>query len=234
MHPGSIYVDLSTNRPSLLRKIASMFSEKGIQVFDAPVSGSVPGAKAGTLAIMVGGDKETFSQIKPIFDSFGDKIVYCGIVGSGNICKVAHNMTSLIALQAIAEALTMGVKAGVEPAVLWDAMRKGAFGRNNVLHRRIPESVFVNDFETPRFALALSTKDLRLATEVGRENSVPMPLANMVEQIMTQALNRGWGGKDTPAFFLLQEEAAGIEVRIPDVDLEKAAKLVTFNPDVLK
>jgi len=231
MRPGSFYVDLSTDRPSLLKKIASLFKEKGVQVFDAPVSGSVAGANSGKLAIMVGGEKEAYNEMKPIFDSFGDKVVYCGTVGAGNICKVAHNTASLITIQAIAEALTMGVKAGVEPAALWDAMRKGAFGRNNALHVRIPESIFVNKLQPPKFALALSTKDIRLATEVGRENSVPMPLANMVEQFMTEALNRGWGDRDTPSFFQLQEEAAGVEVRIPDVDLQKAAKFVIFNPD---
>ncbi|MFC1967357.1 NAD-binding protein [Chloroflexota bacterium] len=161
-------------------------------------------------------------------------MLYCGIVGSGNICKVAHNVASMISMQAIAEALTMGVKAGVEAEVLWDAMRKGAFGRNNALHRRIPECVFMNDWDKPRFALALSTKDVRLATEVGRENNVPMPLANMLEQLMTECLNRGWGVKDTPIIVKLQEEAAGVELRAPNVDLEKAGKYVVFDPEALK
>ena len=232
IRPGSVYVDLSTNRPSLLRKIASIFGERGAQVLDAPVSGGVPGANSGNLAIMVGGDKQTYSKIKTVFDSFGDKVVYCGTVGSGNICKVAHNMASVVMVQAIAEALTMGVKAGVEPAALWDALRKGAFGRNSVLHQRIPESVFVNKFQPPKFALALATKDVRLATEVGRENSVPMPLANFVEQLMTEALNRGWGDRDLPSLFLLQEEAAGVQVRIKDIDLDQAAKFVIFNPEL--
>ena len=232
IRPGSIYVDLSTDRPSLLRKIASMFSEKGAHVLDAPVSGGVPGAISGNLAIMVGGEKQIYDQIKPVLDSMGDKVVYCGIVGSGSICKLAHNLIGAVIGQAVAEALTMGVKAGVEPAVLWDAMRKGANGRMSVLHQRIPETVFVNKFEPPKFALELATKDVRLATEVGRENNVPMPIANLAEQAMVQALNRGWGGKDWCSVFVLQEEAAGVQVRIPDIDLAEAAKFVIFNPDV--
>jgi 3-hydroxyisobutyrate dehydrogenase len=231
--PGNIYVDLSTDRPSLVRKIASMFSEKGAHMLDAPVSGGVPGAITGNLAIMVGGEKKIYDQIKPVLDSFGDKVVYCGGVGSGNICKVAHNLIGVLVAQALAEALTMGVKAGVEPAVLWDAIRKGAVGRMSMLHQRIPETVFVNKFEPPKFALELATKDVRLATEVGRENKVPMPITNLVEQAMVHALNRGWGGKDLCSLFLLQEEAAGVQVRIPEVNLENAAKLVIFNPDVI-
>ena len=105
-------------------------------------------------------------------------------------------------------------------------------GRISVLHQRIPETVFVNKFEPPKFSLSLATKDIRLATEAGRENNVPMPVANLVEQIMVQALNQGWGNQDSMSSFLLQEEAAKVQVRIPDVDLAKAAKFVIFNPDV--
>jgi len=236
IHKGSIYVDLSTNRPSLLRKIAQVFGEKGAAVLDGPVSGGVPGANSGILAIMVGGDKQVFEKIKPVLNSFGNNVVYCGIVGSGNICKVGHNMASIVLQQALAEALTMGVKAGVEPQALWDCMRKGALGRNTVLHQRVPESLFRDKFDPPKFALALATKDVKIATEVGRENNVPMPMANLVEQLMVEGLNRGWGNKDNPVFMKLQEEAAGVQVRIPltDEDLKKAAKLVIFNPDADK
>ena len=233
---GSIYVDLSTDRPALVRKIASIFKEKGAHVLDAPVSGGVPGAASGNLAIMVGGDKDIFNKIKPVFDSFGNKVVYCGTIGAGSICKVAHNTASTVLTAALAEVLTLGVKAGVEPQALWDSMRKGALGRNSVLHQRIPESVFINKYEPPKFPLVLLTKDVRLCTEVGREAGVPMPLVTTTEQILTEALNRGWGNMDNPVFFKLQEEAAGVEVRIKltEEDLKKAGNLVIFNPDANK
>ncbi|HXY74137.1 MAG TPA: NAD-binding protein, partial [Dehalococcoidales bacterium] len=148
----------------------------------------------------------------------------------------AHNTASTVLTAALAEVLTLGVKAGVEPQALWDSMRKGALGRNSVLHQRVPESVFINKYEPPKFPLVLLTKDVRLCTEVGREAGVPMPLVTLTEQILTEALNRGWGNMDNPVFFKLQEEAAGVEVRIKltEEDLKKAGNLVIFNPDANK
>jgi 3-hydroxyisobutyrate dehydrogenase len=99
------------------------------------------------------------------------------------------------------------------------------------LHEGLPRTVFRGQFEPASFALALSRKDIALATELGREYNVPMPVANIAEQITIQAMNRGWGDKDSSIAFLLQEEAAGVEVRAPEVDPSKAAKFITTHPD---
>ena len=118
--PGGIYVDLSTSRPTLIREIEPKFRQKGAYVLDAPVSGGKSGAASGNLAVMVGGDRDIFDRIKPLLDSFGDKVFYAGEIGAGSVAKLMHNMISHGVRQAIAEGMTLGVKAGVEPEALWE------------------------------------------------------------------------------------------------------------------
>ena len=228
---GSVYVDLSTSRPTLIRQIEPMFRRKGAHVLDAPVSGGKSGAASGNLAVMVGGDQEIFERIKPLLDSFGDKVFYAGAIGAGSIAKLVHNMIGHGVRQAIAEGLTLGVKAGVDAEPLWECVRRGALGRMSVLHEAAPQKLLRNDFDTVGFGMALARKDIGLATELGREFDVPMPIANLAEQIAIQAMNRGWGDRDSSVPILLQEEAAGIEVRSPGVDAVKAAKFITTHPD---
>ncbi len=228
---GGIYVELSTSRPTLIRRLEPMFRQKGAHVLDAPVSGGKTGAATRNLAVMVGGEREIYERIKPILDAFGDKVFYAGSIGAGTVCKLVHNMIGHGVRQAIAEGLTLGVKAGVEPQALWECVRRGALGRMSSLHEGLPRTVFRGQFEPASFALALSRKDIALATELGREYNVPMPVANIVEQIAIQAMNQGWGDKDSSIAFLLQEEAAGVEVRAPEVDPGKAARFITTHPD---
>ena len=102
----------------------------------------------------------------------------------------------------------------------------------SALHEGIPRTMFRGDYETAAFALSLSRKDIALATELGREYDVPMPVANLAEQIVIEAVNRGWGDWDSTAPSILQEEAAGVEVRAPDVDPERSARFITTHPDV--
>jgi 3-hydroxyisobutyrate dehydrogenase len=231
IRPGGIFVDLSTSRPTLIRQIEPRFRRKGAHVLDAPVSGGKTGAATGNLAVMVGGERDIYDRIKPLLDTFGDKVFYAGSIGAGSIAKLVHNMIGHGVRQAIAEGLTLGVKAGVEPEALWECVRRGALGRMSGLHEGIARTVFRGQFEPASFALALSRKDIGLATELGKEFNVPMPVANLVEQIAIQGMNRGWGDKDSSITFLLQEEVAGVEVRAPHVDPEKAARFITTHPD---
>lgn len=230
--PGGIYVDLSTSRPTLIRQIEPLFRQKGAHVIDAPVSGGKTGAATRNLAVMVGGEREIFERIKPILDAFGDKVFYAGSIGAGSVCKLVHNMIGHGIRQAIAEGLTLGVKAGVDPVAVWECVRRGAVGRMSGLHEGIPKIVFRGAFNPATFALSLSRKDIALATELGREFHVPMPVANLVEQIAVEGMNRGWGDQDNSILFLLQEEAAGVQVRAPHVDAEKAAKFISTHPDI--
>jgi len=228
---GGIYIDLSTSRPTLIRQIEPRFRQKGAHVLDAPVSGGKSGAASRNLAVMVGGEQQVFQRIKPILDAFGDKVFYAGSIGAGSVCKLVHNMIGHGVRQAIAEGLTLGVKAGVEPEALWECVRRGALGRMSSLHETLPRMVFRGQFEPASFALALSTKDIMLATELGREYNVPMPVANLALQLAIQSMNRGWANQDSSITFLLQEEAAGVQVRAPHVDPAKAARFITTHPD---
>tara|TARA_B100000315_G_scaffold15743_1_gene14124 strand:+ start:11 stop:916 length:906 start_codon:yes stop_codon:yes gene_type:complete len=229
--PGAIFIELSTSRPTLIRQIEPRFRQKGAHVLDAPISGGKTGAASGNLAVMVGGEREVFDRMKPLLDAFGDKVFYAGEIGAGSVAKLVHNMIGHGVKQAIAEGMTLGVKAGVDAEALWECVRRGSLGRMRGLHEGMVRTVFRGQYEPPSFALALSRKDIGLATELGREFDVPMPVANLAEQIVIEALNRGWGDLDSSATFLLQEESAGVEVRAPHVDPVKAGRFITTNPD---
>ena len=191
--PGSVYIDLSTSRPTLIRELEPKFREKGIHVLDAPVSGGKSGAQSRNLAVMVGGDKEVFERVKPLLEAFGDKVFYAGEIGAGSVAKLVHNMIGHGVRQAIAEGMTLGVKAGVDTEALWQCIRRGSLGRMNVLHEGFVRTVFKGEYEPAGFALNLARKDIGLATELAKEFDVPMPIANLSEQLAIQAMNRGVG-----------------------------------------
>jgi 3-hydroxyisobutyrate dehydrogenase-like beta-hydroxyacid dehydrogenase len=212
---GAIYADLSTGSPALMRRIHDVFEQRGVHVLDAPVSGGVWGARRGTLQVMVGGDEAVFQKIKPVLGAIGDKVGWMGEIGCGTIAKLVHNMIGIATRAIVAEGFTLGVKAGVRPQALLEAVRGGAFGQGLLLSQVLPDIVFRGDFDTVRFALRLARKDLGLATALGRELNVPMPIAALAEQDLIQAIARGWGDKDFSAPWLLQEERAGVRVRTP-------------------
>ena len=155
---GDIYVDLSTSRPTLIRQIEPRFREKGAHVLDAPVSGGKTGAASRNLAVMVGGERSIYQRIKPVLDAFGDKVFYAGSIGAGSVAKLVHNMITQGVRQAIAEGLTLGVKAGVEPVALWECVRRGALGRMATLHEGLPGTVFRGRFDPPALLLRWHAK----------------------------------------------------------------------------
>jgi len=212
---GKVYLDLSTSSPDLIRRIDAELSPRGIHVLDAPVSGGPEGARTGRLAIWVGGDREVYERVKPALDSIGDQPYYVGPVGAGSVAKLVHNCAGYIIQAGLAEVFTMGVKAGVEPLALWQAVRKGAQGRRGTFEG-LAEHLLPGKFDPPDFALRLARKDVDLAVGVGREYDVPMRLAQLTLQEMTEALNRGWGHRDSRVAMLLQEERAGVEVRVDE------------------
>jgi 3-hydroxyisobutyrate dehydrogenase len=228
---NSIYIDISTSPPSLIRRLEPLFRAKGAFVLDAPVASGQPGAARGIHEVMVGGDKEIFDRAAPVLRAFGDQVLHAGHLGSGSICKLVHQMVNSTISQAIAEGLTLGVKAGVDTKALWECVRRGMVGRMHVLHVQVPQTVFRNNFETETFPLKLLRKDVGLATALGRELNVPLRLANIAEQSLMEAANRGWGDKSAyTVTFLLQQETANVELRA-DVDPEQAAKYITTHPD---
>lgn len=231
IRPQSIYIDISTGPPSLIRRLEPLFRDKGAFVLDAPVASGQPGAARGIHEVMVGGDKEIFARAEPVLRAFGDQVLHAGPLGSGSICKLVHQMVNSTISQAIAEGLTLGVKAGVETKTLWECVRRGMVGRMHVLHVQVPQTVFRNNFETETFPLKLLRKDVGLATALGRELNVPLRLANIAEQGLVEAANRGWGDKSAyTVTFLLQQEAADVVLRA-EVDAAQAAKYISTHPD---
>ena len=221
MSAGKVYFDLSTNSPASIRHIHEVFAARGIHVLDAPVSGGPRGARTRNLAIWVGGDKDLFDKYKDVLDSIGDKAYYVGPIGCGAVAKLVHNCAGYIIQTALAEVFTMGVKAGVEPLALWQAVRRGAQGRRGTFEG-LAEHLLPGNFDPPDFALRLARKDVDLAVGVGREFDVPMKLANVTLAEMTEAINRGWAGRDSRVAMLLQEERAGVEVRVDPEVLRQA------------
>jgi 3-hydroxyisobutyrate dehydrogenase len=221
MSVGKVYFDLTTSSPALIRRIHAVFAARGIHVLDAPVSGGPRGARTRKLALWVGGDERVFLRYKPVLDAIGDQAIRVGPIGAGSVAKLVHNCAGYAIQTALAEVFTLGVKAGVEPLALWQAVRQGALGRQRTFDR-LADQFLRGTYEPPAFALRLAHKDVTLATALGREHHVPMRLANLALEELTEALNRGWGDRDSRVAMLLQEERAGVQVRVDETRLREA------------
>jgi len=221
MAPGTAWFDLSTNSPTVVRRLHERFAEKKVFMLDAPVSGGPSGAKSGKLALWVSGDKATFDRHKTVLEAIGDQIMYIGPIGAGTVAKLVHNTAGYAILAALGEVFTLGVKAGVDPLTLWQAVRQGAFGRRRTFDR-LAEQFLPARFDPPAFALKLAHKDITLATELGRELNVPLRVAGLVHEELTEALNRGWAERDSRIFMLLQEERAGVDIKVPPEKIKES------------
>src|SRR4030095_15385991 len=196
MRRGTAWFDLSTNSPTVVRRLHERFAAKGVGMLDAPVSGGPAGAKSRKLALWVSGDKTEFERHKLVLDAIGDQAMYVGPIGTGTVAKLVHNTAGYAILAGLAEVFTLGVKAGVEPLALWQAVRQGAFGRRRTFDR-LAQAFFPRPFYPPTLALELAHKDITLATELGRELNVPLRIAALVHEELTEALNRGWADRDS-------------------------------------
>jgi 3-hydroxyisobutyrate dehydrogenase len=229
---NAIYVDISTGGPDLIRKIAAEFRKKDAWAVDAPVSIGRPGAADGIHEIMVGAPKPIYERLVPILKAYGDQIIHAGDVGAGCICKIVHQMIGCGVSQAIAEGLTLGVKAGVDVKVVWESVRRGLVGRMHQIHDQVPQSVFTGAYEPTGFSLTLLRKDIGCATALGREHNVPLPVSTLVEQILIEGINRGWGnGSGYVVTFQRQEEAAGVSLRADGVDVKKSSAYISTHPE---
>ena len=225
MRPDTAFFDMSTNSVAMVRKIHAAFAEKNLYMLDAPVSGGPGGAASGKMAIWVGGDQQIFNRHKGVLDAMGDQAAYIGPIGAGSIAKLVHNCTGAIMNIALAEVFTMGIKAGVDPVDLWQAVRQGATGRVRTFDR-LGNKFLTGQHDPADFALRLLHKDVGLAVGLGREVGVPMRLANMAYEELTEAMNRGWGTRNSTVGQLLQVERAGIPPLAAD-SLRIAAVLET-------
>jgi 3-hydroxyisobutyrate dehydrogenase len=219
LRPGTPWFDLTTNSPSVMRRLHARFAERGLPVLDSPVSGGPKGAKSGKLALWVGGERSVFDQYRGVLDAIGDQARYIGPIGAGSTAKLVHNAAGYAILCALAEVFTMGVKAGVEPLALWSAIRQGALGRIRTFER-MADQFLQQRYEPPDFALNLAFKDVTLATELAREIGVPMRLTSLTHAELSEAINRGWGNKDSRIFMQLQAERAKVDIKLTAADIQ--------------
>jgi 3-hydroxyisobutyrate dehydrogenase len=217
---GKAFFDLSTNSPTVVRRLHAIFKARGVHMFDAPVSGGPRGAESRRLALWIGGDAEAFKTYKPVVDAIGDQAYYVGPIGAGSVAKLVHNCAGYVVQTALAEVFTMGVKAGVDPLTIWKAVRQGAGGRRRTFDG-LADQFLPGTYDPPAFALRLAHKDVTLATSLGREHKVPMRLANITLEEMTEALNRGWADRDSRVAMLLQQERAGVEIKVPPAAIKE-------------
>jgi 3-hydroxyisobutyrate dehydrogenase-like beta-hydroxyacid dehydrogenase len=215
MRPGGAYFDLTTNSPAVVRRINAVFAERDVHMLDAPVSGGPRGAASGKLAIWVGGEQRIFDQYKPVLDAIGDQARYVGPIGAATVAKLVHNCAGYMLQRSLSEVFTMGVKAGVEPVALWEAIRQGGLGRARTFDG-LAAHFLPGVYDPPDFALRLAHKDVTLATALGREVEVPMPMANLALDELTEAVNRGWGERDSRVAMLLQQERAGVQIAVDE------------------
>jgi 3-hydroxyisobutyrate dehydrogenase len=223
MKRGAAYFDLSTNSRATVRKIHAAFAEKGAHMLDAPVSGGPRGAKTGKLAIWVGGDKDVFERHEAVLSAMGDQVRYVGLIGQATVAKLVHNCAGYAIGTALAEVFTMGVKAGVEPLALFEAVRQGALGRRRTFDGLI-DQFLPGTYDPPAFMLRHAHKDVSLAVALGKEVAVPMRLCNLTLEEMTEALNRGWAERDSRSAMLLQQERAGVKIAVDAERLQASLK----------
>jgi 3-hydroxyisobutyrate dehydrogenase-like beta-hydroxyacid dehydrogenase len=221
MSKDGAYFDLSTNSPTVVRRIHAVFAEKGVHMLDAPVSGGPHGAESGKLALWIGGPEAVYNKYKTVLDAIGDRANYIGDIGAGSVAKLVHNCSGYAMQCALAEVFTLGVKAGVEPLAVWEAVRQGAQGRRRTYDGLINQFL-PGEYDPADFALRLAHKDVSLATALGREIGVPMRMANLALEEMTEAMNRGWGNRDSRSPMILQLERAGVEIAVDKDDIRAA------------
>ena len=217
LKPGALYIDHTTNAPALVRRVHALLAAKGAAMLDAPVSGGMEGAQTRDLLVMAGGDPAVFERARPLLDASAKRVMYTGGIGTGSIAKIMHNSATFTLDLVMTECWTTGVKAGIDPAVLVEVFSTAALGNMMNLKVRLPATYFRGDFD-PRFSLALARKDMGLALDLARETDTPMRLAEICEAEMEEAVARGWADRDASIFLTLQEERAGVEVRLPRGD----------------
>jgi 3-hydroxyisobutyrate dehydrogenase len=216
---NAAWFDLSTNSPKTVRKIHAELGAGKRHFLDAPVSGGPKGAQSGKLAIWVGGDEAVFRRFEPVLRAIGDQPYYVGPIGAGTVAKLAHNAASFTIQAALAEVFTLGVKAGVEPLALFRALRQGATGRKRTFDR-LAEHFLPGVYDPPAFTVRLAHKDMKLALELAAEQKVPMRVGKVALDELDEAVRRGWSERDCRVAMTLQEERAGVSVRVPRERLE--------------
>ncbi len=214
-----IVVDMSSIAPLVAQEVGAGCAAKGVRMLDAPVSGGEPKAKDGTLSIMVGGAKAALESVRGILGAMGKSIVWTGPIGSGNLTKLANQIIVGLNIIAVSEALVLVTKAGIDPGVVYNAIRGGLAG-STVLDAKAP-LMMAGQF-TPGFRIELHLKDLLNALETAHQTGVPLPFTSLATEVMSALKTAGKGALDHGGLVQYFESLAGVEVRKPS-DTEKAA-----------
>jgi 3-hydroxyisobutyrate dehydrogenase len=211
MSPGTILIDMSSSSPTGTQKLGQLLTSRGIQMIDAPVSGGVPKAQSGELAIIAGGEAEVVERCRPIFEVLGSRIFYSGSLGSGHAVKALNNMCSAAGLIAAAEALLVGRKFGVSPRVMNDILNAST-GRNNSTENKMAQYVFSRSFSSG-FSLDLMVKDLTTATDLARDIGVPALFSNACRELWVAAQSALGSGVDHTGVVRWFEKLAHIHLK---------------------
>lgn len=209
MRPGQIFIDCSSISPVVSMEIAAALAEKGVEMLDAPVSGGEPKAIDGTLSFMVGGKQAVFDRCKDILGAMGASVTRCGEVGAGNTTKLANQIIVACNIQAVAEAFTLAQKAGVDPEVVYKAIRGGLAG-STVLDAKGPMMIAGND--KPGFKIDLHIKDLNNALDCAHTVGAPVPMTASVQEILQWLHNNDCGENDHSAIAKYYEHLTGIHI----------------------
>lgn len=209
MKPGSVFIDMSSINPVASKEIAAALAEKGIEMLDAPVSGGEPKAIDGTLSFMVGGKQEIFDKYKPILEAMGTSVVRCGDVGAGNTTKLANQIIVACNIQAVAEALVLAQKAGVDPQLVFEAIRGGLAG-STVMNSKAP--MMIAGIDKPGFKVDLHIKDLNNALDCAHTVGAPVPMTAAVQEILQWLHSHDGGQKDHSAIAQYYEELTDIKI----------------------
>ena len=208
--PGTVVADASTIAPSASRAIGEKLASKGVHFLDAPCTGSTPGANAGTLTFMIGGDAKVFERTKPFFEIMGKKFYYCGGPGKGLQAKLTQNLILANLMQAFNEGMALSTKGGIDPALMLEILDNSA-AKSGLIAYKAP-FVFKRDFST-NFSTKWMHKDVGLAIESGEEMSLPLPITSLTQQMFRAAIAEGYGDLDMCATIRVMERWAGVEVK---------------------
>lgn len=209
---GSVFVDMGTSRPASTRMLAERLGARGIAMVDAPVTGGVTGAREGTLTIYVGGPEDAVARVRPALEVLGRAIFHMGGPGAGHITKLLNNALALVSAAALAEVLPLGVRLGLDPARLVDALAAGSGATVAIPSRG--GRILAGDF-APTFRIELAHKDLRLAEELAQEVHLAAPVTTGALLTHTLARSLGLGGEDIVALVRVWERLLGVDVRSP-------------------
>ena len=207
MKPGTVVIEMSSGVPSVTQELAEGVMALGSQMIDAPVSGGVPRAKTGELAIMVGGDSAIIDSVMPVLSAMGTSVLRTGVVGSGQAMKALNNLVSAGGFMIGIEALLIGQRFGLDPAVMVDVLN-AATGMNNSTQKKFKQFVLSRKFDAG-FTMGLLAKDLSIALQVGRETDTPAPLSALTKELVASALAMFGSDADHTEMAKLSEKLAG-------------------------